>query len=236
MKTRSFVCRLKSLLRRVAAILLWCFYVFPTYVCVANPLIGMIAPVGVEWFLLSAWSPFYSFWDSRWLVFNKVSIPDFFGFDSNPIVGWSLLVAGLSIFLSSVIQFLAEHGEGLVMSGLYSKVRHPQYFGIIIATLGFTVASERPMSWIAWLTLTYMYVLLALREEEIVRKKYEREAQKYTEQVPFLLPLVSSKISKNLPVPRSYLGRYLFVLFLYSSTIIIACFVLKNLSYGPGHF
>jgi protein-S-isoprenylcysteine O-methyltransferase Ste14 len=196
----------------------------------------MIAPVGFEWFLLSAWSPFYWFWETRWLVFNKVSIPNFFGANPNPILGWSLFVLGLSIFLLSIIQFFAKRGKGLVTSGLYSKVRHPQYLGIMTASFGFTVVSERPMSWIAWLTLAFMYVLLALREEEILKKKYGLEIKTYRQQVPFLLPLVSSRVSKRVLVPRSKLGKCLLILFLYSLTMVIAWFLLKHFSYQPGHF
>ncbi|MDH5376665.1 MAG: hypothetical protein OEW95_12790, partial [Candidatus Bathyarchaeota archaeon] len=66
---------LQSLLRKLVAAVLLAFHSVPTYACIANPLIGMIAPIGVEWLLLSPWSPFHWFWETRWLVFTMISIP-----------------------------------------------------------------------------------------------------------------------------------------------------------------
>jgi protein-S-isoprenylcysteine O-methyltransferase Ste14 len=164
------------------------------------------------------------------------SIPMVYGLDINPIVGWSLCAIGISVFLVAAFQFFEKRNEGFVMTGLYSKVRHPQYLGIIIATLGFTVVSERPMAWIAWLTLTFIYFLLALREEEILKKKFESEIETYRRQVPFFLPLISSRISEKIPVPRSNLRRYLLVFLLYFSAAAITWFILKYSSYYPSSF
>lgn len=227
---------LKSLLRKLVAAFLLGFHAIPTYACVANPLIGMIAPIGVEWLLLSAWSPFYRFWETRWLVFDMISIPNLYGFNLNALVGWILFTIGLCIFLAAAIQFLTKRKEGFVTTGLYSKVRHPQYLGIILATLGFTFTSERPMAWIAWLNLTFLYLLLASSEEKILQKKYKEEIKIYKQQVPFILPLLSPNISKRLPTPKSRFGKYLIVLFIYFLTITIAWMVLKQFSYHPGPF
>ena len=146
---------LRSLLRRLVAIILLGFHSIPAYACIANPLIGMIAPIGVEWLLLSPWSPFHRFWQTRWLVFNMISIPNLYGINLNPILGWTLFAVGFSIFLLAFIQFLTKRKLRFVTTGLYSKVRHPQYLGIIIATLGFTFTSERPMAWIALKQFSY---------------------------------------------------------------------------------
>lgn len=226
----------KSLLRRLAAIALLAFHSIPTYACIANPLIGMIAPIGVEWLLLSPWSPFYWFWETRWLVFNKISIPAFFGFDLNSIFGWSLFVGGLCIFLAAAIQFLTTRKKGFVKTGLYSTVRHPQYLGIMTATLGFTFASERPMSWIAWLNLVFLYLLLAKSEEKALKKKYETEIETYEQHVPFILPLLSPNISKRVPTPKSRLGKYTIMLLSYFAVMAIAWIFLNQFSYRPGPF
>jgi protein-S-isoprenylcysteine O-methyltransferase Ste14 len=226
----------KGLLRKLVAVVLLLFHSIPTYVCIANPLIGMIAPIGVEWLFLSPWSPFYLFWETRWLVFNMISIPRVCGVDLNPIIGWTLFVTGFSIFLTAFIQFLAKQKGEFVTRGLYSKVRHPQYLGIMLATLGFTITSERPMAWIAWLNLVFLYLLLANSEEKILQKKYEEEIQAYKQKVPFILPLLSPNISKKVPTSKSKLGKYLILLFIYISTMAIAWIILKQYSYHPGPF
>lgn len=224
---------LKGLFRKLAAVVLLGFHAIPTYACVANPLIGMIAPIGVEWFLLSPWSPFYRFWETRWLVFNMVSIPNFYNINLNPIIGWSVLAVGFSIFLVAAIQFFTIRKKGFVTSGLYLKVRHPQYLGIILATLGFTFTSERPMAWIAWLNQVFLYLLLASAEEKILQRKYEEEIQRYKQQTPFILPLLSPSVSKRLPIPKSKLKRYVFLLLIYLTTMILAWIILKQFSYMP---
>lgn len=223
-------------MRKLVAAFLLAFHSIPAYACIANPLIGMIAPIGVEWLLLSSWSPFYWFWETRWLVFNMISIPNFYGINPNPIIGWTLFAVGFITFLVAFIQFFSKRKEGFVTTGLYSKARHPQYLGIILATLGFTFTSERPMAWIAWLNLTFLYLLLANAEEKILHKKYGEAIQSYMQQVPFILPLLPRSISKRLPTPKSKLTKYLILLFVYFSTITIAWIVLKQFSYNPGPF
>lgn len=223
----------KSLLRKLAALSLLGFHAIPTYACVANPLIGMIAPIGVEWLLLSPWSPFYRFWETRWLVFKMVSIPNLYNINLNPILGWSVFAVGFSIFLVAAIQFFTKRKKCFVKTGLYSKVRHPQYLGIILTTLGFTFTSERPMAWIAWLNLLFLYLLLASTEEKILQKKYGEKIQRYKQQTPFILPLLSPSVSRRLRIPESKLKGYVFSLLIYLTTMILAWIVLKQFSYIP---
>jgi protein-S-isoprenylcysteine O-methyltransferase Ste14 len=194
----------------------------------------MIAPVGVEWLLLSPWSPFYWFWETRWLVFKMVSIPTMYGINPNPIIGWTLFAAGSSIFLAAFTQFLIKRQRGIISTGLYAKVRHPQYLGIIIATLGYTMASERPMAWMAWLNLTFLYLLLASTEENILQKTHLKEIQTYKEQVPFIVPFLPHRLSR-LPTTKSRL-KWLTLALIYFLMIVAAWIVLERFSYAPSHF
>jgi len=227
---------LKSLLQKLVAMLLLVFHSIPVYACIANPLIGMIMPVGVEWVLLSPWNPFYSFYETRWLVFNKISIPNLYDINLNTLVGWSLFAIGVFIFSVAAFQFFIKRKKGFVTAGLYSKVRHPQYLGIIIATLGFTFTSERPMAWIAWVNLTFLYLLLAKGEEKILEKNYRGEIQMYKQNVPFILPFLPSNITGKLPTPKSKLRKWLILLLIYLATMTIAWLILKQFSYNPGPF
>jgi len=223
---------LQSLLRKLVAAVLLAFHSIPTYACIANPLIGMIAPIGVEWLLLSPWSPFHWFWETRWLVFTMVSIPNFHSINLNSIIGWTLFAIGFSIFLAAFFQFFTKRKEGFVTNGLYSKVRHPQYLGIILATLGFTFVSERPMAWISWLSMVFGYFVLASYEERILKEKYGETIQRYRQQVPFILPL-HVNISKRLLTPKSKLKRYTLIIFTYFTIMTLAWIALKQFSYVP---
>jgi protein-S-isoprenylcysteine O-methyltransferase Ste14 len=220
----------KFLRKLVATVFLVCHFV-PTSAVILNPLIGMIAPIGVEWILLSPWSPFYMLWETRWLVFMMVSIPNINGINPNPLVGWTLFAIGLFLFLAAFIQFLAKRKESFMVSGLYSKVRHPQYLGIITATLGFTITSERPIAWISWLTLTSLYLLLANTEENHIHKKYGQQYENYRQRVPFIMPCTPPNITEKLPIPKPKLKKY--SLLIYVIMIIIAWIILKEVSYKP---
>lgn len=58
--------------------------------------------------------------------------------------GRIVAIAGFVMFLTAFIQYLhkrsyiKKHG-GFINSGFYSVLRHPQYFGIIVCTLGITI-------------------------------------------------------------------------------------------------
>ena len=227
---------LRGLLRKVAAIFILGIHSIPVYACIANPLIGMIAPIGVEWFLLSPWSPFHYFWETRWLVFNMISIPNFYNINLNSVLGWSVFAVGSFIFVVAAIQFFTKWRAGFVTIGLYSKVRHPQYLGIILATLGLTFLSGRPMAWISWLNLVFLYLALADYEEKILGKKYGKEISMYIQQVPFILPLLSPDISKKLPFPKSKPTRYAILFLIYLTVMVVAWMILNRFSYYPDVF
>ena len=56
----------------------------------------------------------------------------------------ALVIIGLSIFVYSTAYFGINKKEGLITSGPYRLVRHPQYLGMILLTLGLT-------SWSIWI-------------------------------------------------------------------------------------
>lgn len=227
---------LTNLLRKIIAIIILGFHSVPTYACISNPLIGMIAPIGVEWLLLSPWSPFHYFHETRWLVFDMISIPNFYNINLNPILGWIMLALGFSIFLVAFVQFLTKWKRGFVVTGLYSKIRHPQYLGIILATLGFTFLSEKPMAWISWFNLVFLYVLLARYEEKKLQKKYGETIENYMQRVPFILPFLSPNVSKKFPIPKSQWKKYGFLFLTYFIIMILAWMVLSELSYYPNTY
>ncbi len=112
------------------------------------------------------------------------------------IFGFVLLIAGFIIHRAShrvhkQAHLKSEKVERLVIEGIYSKMRHPGYLGIILMHFGFAFA------WgIVWLLLPVaifilMTVLTALREEKMMRKIFEKEYDEYVKRVPWrFLPRV----------------------------------------------
>jgi len=140
---------------------------------------------------------------------------------------WSAFV-GLVMFLAAFLhKTIAEKGV-LITKGLYSVVRHPQYFGLILSTFGFTLKANNIMSGIAWLVMTGGYLMLASSEERRLEKEYGEEFPEFRERIPFIFPLFPSKISKTLRIPQCGYRRYLYVLSVF--IVLIVLYVL------PFHF
>ena len=167
----------------------------------------------------------------RWLLFSE-----------ELTFGRIVAVAGFIIFLIACIQFLRSRGK-LITAGLYSVVRHPQYFGITIMTLGITIMLmqcfgpvHRYLEWLifgplymdallfarlptTWLIQVLGYVLLACYEERHLLKEYKGEYGKYRQKIPLIFPIpCPTKISE----PLFSMGLALSIIFF--CTFIIATF------------
>lgn len=118
-------------------------------------------------------------------------------FSPRLMFGRVVAIIGFVVFLAACFQFLRGHGR-LITSGLYSVVRHPQYFGIIVMTLGISVMSMQytmgasPEVMYAWLFQVCGYVLLAGYEERHLLIEYGKEYQQYRHKVSFIFPALNS--------------------------------------------
>lgn len=114
-------------------------------------------------------------------------------FSERLMFGRVVAVTGFIIFLAACFQFLRRE-EKVVTTGLYSMVRHPQYLGIAIMTLGISImsiqfAGGHPEVLYVWLIQVFGYVLLAAYEEQHLLREYQREYQPYRQKVPFIFPI-----------------------------------------------
>ena len=83
------------------------------------------------------------------------------------ILGFYLLYQGWA---------LIYHNEGkLVTEGVYSHIRHPQYAGLFLITLGLLIQWPTLITLLMWLTLTFAYYRLAMREEWEVSRRFPKE-------------------------------------------------------------
>ncbi|NOZ73992.1 MAG: isoprenylcysteine carboxylmethyltransferase family protein [FCB group bacterium] len=82
------------------------------------------------------------------------------------------------------------HGTkgGLVTSGIYSTVRHPQYSGLFLVTIGMLIQWPTMITLVMWPILTYAYYRLAMREEREVEEIFGQEYAAYRESVPAFIP------------------------------------------------
>ena len=133
-----------------------------------------------------------------------VALSDFF----SPflILEKMFVIIGLIIIIYSVIHLQTIKRKGLVTSGPYRLVRHPQYLGMIITTLGFTswsiwwlqntfgIGFLNPLQTIGlWFVELFAYILLANIEEHYLIGKYGESFENYKIQVPFFIPFLKTE-------------------------------------------
>jgi len=128
------------------------------------------------------------------------------------------LLVGLAIYIVSLCDliYFTYKGEKLVKHGLYKFIRHPQYLGIILWTLGATILAERWFCYIAWATLAYTYILLAEYEEKVLETSLGEVYINYEKKTFFMIPL---------PIPRP---RRTIRILSYTILYIIALGILLN--------
>lgn len=84
---------------------------------------------------------------------------------------------------------LIYHSEGrLVTEGVYSHVRHPQYVGLFLITLGLLIQWPTLITLIMWPILVFAYYRLSMREEKAVSRQFPAEYAAYRRRVPAFIP------------------------------------------------
>ncbi len=112
----------------------------------------------------------------------------------------------LLLLAYSVGYLWTKKSAGLVTTGPYRFVRHPQYFSIIVFTIIVTYQSvwilqhTFGIGWLSieqtialWVAMLFAYVIIASIEELHLKEVYGSEWIDYRNRVGFLLPFVHSK-------------------------------------------
>jgi protein-S-isoprenylcysteine O-methyltransferase Ste14 len=76
----------------------------------------------------------------------------------------------------------------LVTEGVYSQIRHPQYVGLFLITLGLLIQWPTLIALVMWPFLTFAYYRLAMREEDEVSRRFPKEYAAYRRRVPAFVP------------------------------------------------
>lgn len=103
------------------------------------------------------------------------------------VAGGAMIVAGLIIMGRAFRQIYTARGD-MVTSGLYSRMRHPQYFGLFLITLGMFIQWPTIVTIAMWPILALMYYRLARREEKEMVKLFGERYISYREDVPVFFP------------------------------------------------
>lgn len=98
-----------------------------------------------------------------------------------------LIILGIWLVSAGWERVYESQGE-LVIDGIYRHMRHPQYTGIFVVTLGFLIQWPTLATLILWPLVIWMYIQLARREERDVLKQHPTEYLAYMNRTPMFLP------------------------------------------------
>jgi len=76
----------------------------------------------------------------------------------------------------------------VVKTGVYSIVRHPQYFGGLLAHLGFSFLLSGLYSLVSTPLIIVLVYLISRKEESELTKEFGQEYLDYKKKTPMLLP------------------------------------------------
>jgi protein-S-isoprenylcysteine O-methyltransferase Ste14 len=146
---------------------------------------------------------------TAWLVQNI--FPHFTQTNSGVInfllyASWPLMGTGLAMFLISFIQlyWAKFRKKGAVVGGLYRFIRHPQYVAWSIFGLGIAIFWSRMIVILMYISMLFVYYLLARSEERECLEKYSDSYRSYYQKTGRFLP----RINKNRPqYPREMLPQ-----------------------------
>ncbi len=105
-------------------------------------------------------------------------------------IGLFLAGAGLLLFLVGAVHVYSAKllRRGAVMGGIYRWVRHPQYLALAILGLGTTLVWPRFLVLLSYLTMLFLYVLLAKWEEDQCVEQFGETYRAYQLRTGMILP------------------------------------------------
>lgn len=106
----------------------------------------------------------------------------------------SKVIMGIGILLVIFGWKQIHDGKGqLVTTGLYAYVRHPQYIGFLLITLGMNIMWLTIITLAMWPVLVIVYYKLAKTEEKDAEAEFGEEFREYKRRVPGWIPRMTSE-------------------------------------------
>jgi len=190
---------LRNTLIRPAA---WAFYVVLVF-----EILFMISPAAL--FFYSAYGPLLGVLNgapaTAWLT--QFFLPHIAAtgnplLDHAHVAGGLLIVLGLIVFLAGAVPLYGSkiRRRGAVTGGIYRLVRHPQYVGLAVIGLGTLLLWPRFLVLVAFVTMLFLYRLLAGWEEAQCLARFGDSYRAYRERTGMFLPrLTSLRLPRLLP-------------------------------------
>ncbi|MFX0067155.1 MAG: methyltransferase family protein [Candidatus Hermodarchaeota archaeon] len=98
-----------------------------------------------------------------------------------------IILIGIFLIIFGWRRIFKSKGE-LVTTGIYGYVRHPQYLGILLLTIGMNIQWPTIFTLLIWPLLVILYYRLAKKEEKEMEKRIGEQYREYKKKVPMLIP------------------------------------------------
>ncbi len=134
-----------------------------------------------------------------WFAHDSGHLPEMmFGWQANPHFGpfhiFSFVLIGIGFWLISAawpVLYAAQRRGELAVTGLYARLRHPQYAGFVLVLTGFAVQWPTLLTLAMYPFLIWMYVRLARAEDRETRARFGDAFDAYARHVPAFFPTLA---------------------------------------------
>ncbi len=201
---------------------------FFVYLLIGLEILIMISPFAAYFY--SFYSPVLNLMQNsrftRWLA--EFFLPHFVFLDNFLLKAIGALqiatfLGGMLLFFSAAVPLYYRKfaGRGVATGGIYEWIRHPQYMGLGIAGFGLLLYWPRFFILLIYITMLFVYYLLARNEEQRMSSLYPDSYKAYRTKVPMFLPgEIGGKAFRVLSGSMKSKGAALVAL--YCTTIILS--------------
>ncbi|MHA2184305.1 MAG: methyltransferase family protein [Promethearchaeota archaeon] len=122
----------------------------------------------------------------------NVSIPILHMVISIPLISFAMWYGIIGVKKLTLKVAETHRPEKIVNTGIYSKIRHPQYFGAILAHLGFSILLSSLYSVLSSPFIIVLIYIISWKEEKELLAEFGQEYEEYKKKVPMLVPKIRS--------------------------------------------
>ena len=127
----------------------------------------------------------------EFLLIGVFGEQEFYVFFNSYVFPASKIIMGIGILLViygwKQIHKARQQGT-LMIEGIYKYIRHPQYLGFLMITLGLNVMWLTIITLVMWPILAVLYWRLAKKEDKEMEEQFGEEFLEYKRRVPGFIP------------------------------------------------